>query len=512
MIPLAGPANRQGRIAAINALGGHEKYNGTIGTSICKVCSISAASTGLNEKQLKAANVNYKKLYINPSSHAGYYPGAEMIHLKVLFDVKGKILGAQAIGRDGVDKRIDVLATAIKNAISIQELQELELAYAPPYGSAKDPVNFVGFVGTNILDGLTDQVYADNLPQDAFLLDVRQPEEVELTPLKGFTNIPLGELRHAFDRLPKDKLIVTTCKVGIRGYLAERILKENGFKAANLSGGYMTWKLFNPKPLKAPKPLIPASEAASHPQLLSEEVIELNVCGMQCPGPIVSVKQCLEKMEDGQLLKIVATDRGFKKDLPSWCESTGNQMVSIEEKDGKIEAVIAKSKRGVKTITTGNGIHKRTSIVLFSNDLDKALAGFIMATGFASLGHDVSIFCTFWGLNVLRKDTPPPVQKDLISKMFGWMMPRGPRKLALSKMHMMGMGTKMMKNVMKSKNVDDLPTLIKQAQMMGVKLLACEMAMNMMGIQMAELIDGVEPAGVANFAALSEKSDTTLFV
>ena len=512
MIPLAGPANRQGRIAAINALGGHEKYNGTIGTSICKVCSISAASTGLNEKQLKAANVNYKKLYINPSSHAGYYPGAEMIHLKVLFDVKGKILGAQAIGRDGVDKRIDVLATAIKNAISIQELQELELAYAPPYGSAKDPVNFVGFVGTNILDGLTDQVYADNLPQDAFLLDVRQPEEIELTPLKGFTNIPLGELRHALDRLPKDKLIVTTCKVGIRGYLAERILKENGFKAANLSGGYMTWKLFNPKPLKAPKPLIPASEAASHPQLLSEEVIELNVCGMQCPGPIVSVKQRLEKMEDGQLLKIVATDRGFKKDLPSWCESTGNQMVSIEEKDGKIEAVIAKSKRGIKTVTTGNGIHKRTSIVLFSNDLDKALAGFIMATGFASLGHDVSIFCTFWGLNVLRKDTPPPVQKDLISKMFGWMMPRGPRKLALSKMHMMGMGTKMMKNVMKSKNVDDLPTLIKQAQMMGVKLLACEMAMNMMGIQMVELIDGVEPAGVANFAALSEKSDTTLFV
>ncbi len=512
MIPLAGPANRQGRIAAENALGKESVYNGTIGTSICKVFSVSAASTGLNEKQLKSADVDYIKLYINPSSHASYYPGAEMIHLKVLFDGKGKILGAQAVGRDGVDKRIDILATAIKNDITIDKLQELELAYAPPYGSAKDPINFVGFVGTNILEGLSNQVYADDIPEDAFLLDVRQPEEIEVGPLEGFTNIPLGELRESLDKLPKDKLIVTTCKVGIRGYLAERILKENGFNAANLSGGYMTWKLFNPSPLKVAESAQPAPKTDSMPSVASGEVIELNVCGMQCPGPIVSVKQRLEKMEDGQLLKVVATDRGFKKDLPSWCESTGNKLVSIEENNGKIEAVVAKSKAGVQTITTGNGIHKRTSIVLFSNDLDKALAGFIMATGFASLGHGVSIFCTFWGLNVLRKDNPPAVQKDLISKMFGWMMPRGPKKLALSKMHMMGMGTKMMKNVMKSKNVDDLPTLIKQAQMMGVKLLACEMAMNMMGIQMDELIDGVESAGVANFAALSEKSDTTLFV
>ncbi len=512
MIPLAGPANRQGRIAAENACGGTAVYNGTIGTSICKVFSLSAASTGLNEKQLRKAGVEYRKLYLNASSHASYYPGAEMIHLKVLFTSEGKILGAQAVGRDGVDKRIDILATAIKNGLSIQSLEEIELAYAPPYGSAKDPINFVGFVGNNILKGDSDVVFADDLPQDAFLLDVREPEEIEVAALPGFESIPLGKLRDSLDKLPKDKLIVTTCKVGLRGYLAERILKENGFTAANLSGGYVTWKLFNPAPLKvcetmAERPVEPVMEPAG-----VVDVVVLNACGLQCPGPIVSVKQRLEQMSLGQLLKVTASDRGFKKDLPAWCESTGNKLVSIEDVDGNIEAVVMKTQPGVATVTTGAGINKRTTIVLFSNDLDKALAGFIIATGFASLGHEVSIFCTFWGLNVLRKDTPPPVRKDLVSKMFGWMMPRGARKLALSQMHMMGMGTAMMKNVMKGKNVDDLPTLIKQARFMGVKLLACEMAMNMMGIQMEELLDGVETAGVANFAALSEKSDTTLFI
>jgi peroxiredoxin family protein len=155
---------------------------------------------------------------------------------------------------------------------------------------------------------------------------------------------------------------------------------------------------------------------------------------------------------------------------------------------------------------------KRTTIVLFSNDLDKALAAFIIATGFATLGHEVSIFCTFWGLNVLRKNHPPKVKKDLVSKMFGMMMPCGAKKLALSKMHMMGMGTAMMKSVMKSKNIDDLPSIISQARLMGVKLLACEMAMNMMGIQKSELLDNVELAGVGNFAALAEKSGPVMFI
>ncbi len=512
MIPLAGPANRQGRIAAENACGGSASYNGTIGTSVCKVFSLTAGTTGLNEKQLKAVDVDYKKLYLNPASHASYYPGAEMLNMKVLFTDKGKILGAQVVGRDGVDKRIDVLATAIKNGLTISSLEELELAYAPPYGSAKDPINFVGFVGNNILRGDSNVVFPDSIPTDAFLLDVRQPEEVEVAPMPGFELIPLGMLRESLDKLPKDKLIITTCKVGLRGYLAERILKENGFNVANLSGGYITWKLFNPSPLKVAGTIEKQPSTPVEIPTKDSNIVELNACGLQCPGPIVQVKQRLEQMSPGQLLKITANDRAFKNDLPSWCESTGNQLVSIENMGENIEAIVMKKQPGIKTTTTGTGLNKRTTIVLFSYDLDKALAGFIIATGFASLGHEVSIFCTFWGLNVLRKDNPPPVKKNLISKMFGWMMPRGAKKLALSQMHMMGMGTKMMKGVMKSKNIDDLPTLIKQAQAMGVKLLACEMAMNMMGITKEELLDGIELAGVANFASLSEKSDATMFI
>lgn len=512
MIPLAGPANRQGRVAAVNATGGEAVYEGSIGTSVCKVFDVTAASTGLNEKQLKQQDVEFKKMYICPASHASYYPGAEMMYIKVIFGQEGQIYGAQIVGRDGVDKRIDLLATAIKSGLKLEDLADLELAYAPPYGSAKDPINFVGFVGSNILDGSSDVVYPDAIPEDAFLLDVRQPEEVEVSPMPGFKLIPLGKLRENLEQLPKDQLIVTTCKVGLRGYLAERILKENGFKAANLSGGYLAWKLFNSeKPVAKAFSQAPATPTAPI-AASTNDVVELNACGMQCPGPIVAVKQRLEQMQPGQLLKVLVSDRGFKKDLPAWCESTGNQLVSLEDKDGKIEAVVSKSIPGVKVETTGSGVNKRTTIVLFSNDLDKAMAGFIIATGFASLGHEVSIFCTFWGLNVLRKDNPPAVKKDFLSRMFGWMMPRGPKKLALSKMHMMGMGTAMMKHVMNSKQVDDLPTLIKQAKMMGVKLLACEMALNVMGIQMDELIDGVETAGVANFAALAEKSDATLFI
>ena len=244
----------------------------------------------------------------------------------------------------------------------------------------------------------------------------------------------------------------------------------------------------------------------------SKATLELNACGLQCPGPIVQVKNRLDSMTDGQTLKVTASDAGFYKDLPAWCESTGNIVLSIEKNDGLVTALVKKNADSASAGGTLTLMPKRTTIVLFSNDLDKALAAFILATGFAAAGHDVSIFCTFWGLNVLRKDHPPKIKKDFISKMFGMMMPRGAKKLALSKMHMLGMGTAMMKNVMKNKNIDDLPAIIGQARLMGVKLLACDMAMNMMGIKKEELLDNVELAGVANFAALAEKSGPVMFI
>jgi rhodanese-related sulfurtransferase len=251
-IPLAGPANRQGRIAADNAFGGDLECRRTFGTSVVKLFRLTAAGTGAAEKTLRQAGIPYEKVYLHPYSHATYYPGAQMMHLKLLYARDGRILGAQIVGRDGVDKRIDVLATAMQAGSTVFDLQNLELAYAPPYGSAKDPVNFAGFVAANALSGKSDLAHADALPEGALLLDVREPAEFEAGAIPGAKLLPLGSLRGRLAELPADREILAYCAVGIRGYLAERILKQNGFRAMNLSGGYTTWKMF--KAVKKPAP------------------------------------------------------------------------------------------------------------------------------------------------------------------------------------------------------------------------------------------------------------------
>ena len=512
MIPLAGPANRQGRIAATNVFGGKETYKGTLGTSICKIFDLHAASVGENEARLKKAGKDYLKTYIVPASHASYYPGSQPLFIKVLFEKSGKLLGAQIVGRDGVDKRIDLLATAIRTNMTVSDLTELELAYAPPFGSAKDPINYVGFVAENIIKGDSVTTTPDELKDGDFILDVREEDEVICGKIPGSINIPLGKIRDNLAKLPKDREIIISCKSGARAYIAECYLRQKGYNVKNLSGGYLVWQLFNRKEAEKIAKASPCN-VAPHAVISTEDFdapVELDACGLQCPGPIVQVKNKLDLMSDGQTLKVTASDAGFYNDLPAWCESTGNTLLTIEKSDGLVKAMIQKGSAAPAGAMTA--MPKRTTIVLFSNDLDKALAAFIIATGFATLGHEVSIFCTFWGLNVLRKNHPPKVKKDLVSKMFGMMMPCGAKKLALSKMHMMGMGTAMMKSVMKSKNIDDLPTIISQARLMGVKLLACEMAMNMMGIQKSELLDNVELAGVGNFAALAEKSGPVMFI
>ncbi len=520
MVPLAGPANKQGRIVADNVFGKKLEYKGSQGTSICKIFEKTAAATGINEKRLKKEGIDYHKFYFTPNSHASYYPGGYMLFIKVLFDKSGKILGAQITGNDGVDKRIDLLATAIRKGLTFDDLEELELAYAPPYGAAKDPINFAGFVGNNILSGSSQVVYPDEIPENAYLLDIREPDEVLCGTIDGSVNIPLGKLRDSFDKLPKDKEIIVFCKVGARGYLAELILRANGFNVKNISGGYETWKLFYPGPSNCPTMVEQETEKAQTVALNSPKMpkvtLEINACGLQCPGPIVKVKENIEKINNGEVLYVKASDAGFLNDIPAWCNATGHTLVNVKSERGVVEALIQKGAEkntdSMTAITKEVDGKKRTTIVLFSNDLDKALAAMIIASGFATLGHEVTIFFTFWGINVLRKNNPPRLKKDLLSRMFGFMMPRGAKKLALSKMHMMGMGTGMMKHVMKTKNINSLPELMKQAQELGVKFLICEMAMNMMGIQEDEVIDGVERAGVANFAALSEKSTTTLFI
>jgi NADPH-dependent 2,4-dienoyl-CoA reductase/sulfur reductase-like enzyme/rhodanese-related sulfurtransferase len=243
LIPLAGPANKQGRMVADNICGKNRKYNGTQGTGILKVFDLTVAMTGVTEKVLLKKNVDYEKLYIHPANHAGYYPGAAQMHIKLLFSKpKGKILGAQIVGIDGVDKRIDIFAVAIRAGMTVFDLQELELAYAPPYGSGKDPVNIAGFVAANILDGTVKVEHFNELENEDFILDVRTPGEFEAGGVPNAKNIFVDTLRERLNELPRDKTIHSYCAVGVRSYIACRILEQNGFDATNLSGGYITYQ------------------------------------------------------------------------------------------------------------------------------------------------------------------------------------------------------------------------------------------------------------------------------
>lgn len=251
-VPLAGPANRQGRIAADNAFGRNSKYRGTQGTAILGFFDRTAAITGASEKNLRRANRPFRKVYVHPAHHAGYYPGAEPMTLKVLFDPDtGKLLGAQGVGGAGVDKRIDVLATAIQAGMTVLDLEEMELAYAPQFGSAKDPINMAGFVASGLLRGDHPQVDVEAvlaLPEDRrpLLVDVRTPMEFSAGTLPGAVNLPVDELRSRLTELPRDREIAVFCQVGQRGYLATRILIQHGFAVSNLGGGYKTYRLFHP--------------------------------------------------------------------------------------------------------------------------------------------------------------------------------------------------------------------------------------------------------------------------
>ncbi|MDC5819577.1 FAD-dependent oxidoreductase [Vibrio europaeus] len=247
LVPLAGPANRQGRMAANNMLGRQETYQGTQGTAICKIFDLAVAATGKNEKQLKREGIDYEKVYVHTASHASYYPGAEIVSFKMLFDPQnGKIFGAQAVGKDGVDKRIDVMAVAQRAGMTVDQLQHLELTYAPPYGSAKDVINQAAFVATNIIQGDSTPIHFDQidlLSENQVLLDVRNPGELENVGfIEGAINIPVDQLRQRMTELPNDKEIVIYCQVGLRGNVAYRQLVNNGYKARNLIGGYRTYK------------------------------------------------------------------------------------------------------------------------------------------------------------------------------------------------------------------------------------------------------------------------------
>lgn len=518
LIPLAGPANKQGRIVADNIVfGNKKKYPGSIGTSIAKVFDLTVAAAGANAKLLQQNNIPYISSYTHGASHAGYYPGAVPLSIKILFAPEnGKLLGAQIVGFNGVDKRIEMLAQVIQRGGTVHDLAELEHAHAPPYSSAKDPVNMAGFVAENILNKKSRIIQwreLAELPADTIRIDVRTHDEYKLGTIPGFINIPVDELREHLDELPKEKPIVVTCAVGLRGYLAYRILVQNGFKhVRNLSGGYKTWSVATApiKEIVSHKPEIP--ESTSYGNSDSQiNLLKVDACGLMCPGPVMQLKKNYEALKIGEQLQITATDQAFGKDVTSWCKMTGAELVALENKNGVVAATIRKQEKTASCEISRNNADNKTLIV-FSDDLDKALASFVIANGAASTGKKVTMFFTFWGLNVIKKQHKPTVTKDIFGKMFGWMLPTHSGKLKLSKMNMGGAGSWMMRLIMKRKRIDSLESLIQQAIDNGVEMIACTMSMDVMGVQKEELMDNVTLGGVASYLERAEEANVNLFI
>lgn len=529
MIPLAWPANRQGRLVADNICGRDVRYKGTLGSSVAKVFDYTVATTGNNEKILKRLGIEYKVVHIHPNSHAGYYPGSFPIYIKMTFDPNtGQIFGAQGVGIDGVEKRIDILATAIKGGLTVFDLPDVEVCYAPPYNSAKDPVNMLGYYASNVIEGMLDTVQwseVDEIQKNGgVIIDVRDEFELISGTMPNSINIPLGELRERLNEIPRDKKVYVTCQVGLRGYIACRILEQNGLKCTNIDGGVKTY-LAVKRGLESLK-----KQGEKHPESLTnsklgDEMIykddivtnvTLDACGLQCPGPIRRVFEEMNKMQEYDILEVRASDPGFGKDIEAWCDKTGNTLIKSDFDKSKkaFVAYIRKGKNAIlsKSCSIEQSDKNGATLVVFSGDLDKAIASFIIATGAASMGKEVTMFFTFWGLNVLKRKDKPNVSKDTMEKMFDFMLPSHSGKLPLSQMNMGGMGPKMINQIMKKNNVDDLDTLIKNAINMGVKVVACAMSMDLMGIKKEEFIDGVEIGGVASYLGATEDSGLNLFI
>ena len=558
MVPLAGPANKQGRIVADNIAGIPSTYKGTQGSSVAQIFDLTAASTGANEKTLIRRGLvrgkDYTSILISQGSHAGYYPGAVQMLIKLLFSMNGaKIFGAQIIGPDGVDKRIDTIGTAIRLGAGVVDLKDLELAYAPPFSSAKDPVNMAGFTAENVLKGLA--CFSDwKIHEDGVILDIREEAETLAYALPDAVHIPLGQLRARLSELDRSTRYIVFCQGGVRSYNAARILMQHGFgKTEVYPGGTSFYRITHPEseaapsepappkaaPLKAaPLKAAPSKDAAQKaaprkaapqsvaPQSVAPQSVKkvtIHCDGMQCPGPIMEVFRSIKEMEDGQLLEVTASDPGFTKDIESWCRRTGNTLISSGKKGRSYVAVIRKGTAddaAASPVASPAGAAvpayeppQGKTIIVFDGDLDKVLASFVIANGALAMGRPVTMFFTFWGLTALRKsDKNKKIRKSPVEKMFGTMLPRGTTELGLSRMNMGGMGTKMMRAIMKDKNIDSLEEMMKKAMENGVRIVACSMSMDVMGIKKEELIDGVEIGGVGTYLADAEESNVNLFI
>ena len=370
-IPLAGPANKQGRIAAENIAGRNTEYKGALGTSVVKVFDATVATVGLSEKALKNSDIEYEKIYLHPNNHAGYYPNAVPMAFKLIFESpSGKILGAQIVGGPGSEKRVDVIAAMIKMGGTVFDLEELELAYAPPFASAKDPVNLAGYIAVNTLRGDQpvwhwDQI--DSIKQEnGYFLDVRTSDEYDIGTIEDAINISDLELRERLNEIPQDKPIYVFCAVGYRGYLVTRTLKQRGYKDVyNLSGGFKTYELAKVSTEElvnacgSPQEIM--QEMVKEKAIESEEFVEIDASGLNCPGPLNALIKGLEVLPENKKLKIYATDPGFKSSVEAYTELTdGVDLISLKKEGGKLLAVLQKDKVSIEEVSKPVSLEKKT--------------------------------------------------------------------------------------------------------------------------------------------------------
>jgi peroxiredoxin family protein/rhodanese-related sulfurtransferase/TusA-related sulfurtransferase len=452
------------------------------------------------------------------------------MRFKLLFAPDGKrLFGAQIIGCDGVDKRIDVIATAMRGSLGVWDLEHLELAYAPPYGSAKDAVNMAGFIACNLLRGDVELWYPEEfrcLPPEAVLLDIRGPGEFADWHIPGAVNLPLGQLRAKQGALDKSRTYYLYCKVGLRSYLAYRILKQLGYQVKTLSGGTDFFRAFYPEADAAALTSVTPFCMPHHDQgsLIKSQspcaceipsmnkITTIDCMGLQCPGPMMRLKDAIGTLAVGELVEISASDPGFARDLTAWCRTNGHELVETRPVNGGTVARVRKAAPSAAVVASG-AVHRKKTFVVFSGDLDRVMASLVLANGALAMGDEVTLFFTFWGLSAIRKEQAvATLGKTLLDRMFGWMLPRGLSRLTLSKMHMSGMGTAMMKHVMATKKVASPQALLASAREQGLKLVACSMSMDVMGLRPEELLDGVEIGGAAAFLAEADESNVTLFI
>lgn len=530
-VPLAGPAARQGRIVADNICGRDSTWRGTQGTSVLKAFDMTVAMTGRGEKALRQAGLEYRKVYLHPSGHAPYYPGPAPMRFKLLFSPDGKrVLGAQICGFDGVDKRIDVLAAAMRAGLGVQDLEHLEPGYAPPYAPVIDAVNAAGFVAGNLVRGDVEFWYAeehDSLPADARLLDLRSAAEFAAGHIPGAVSLPFAELRGRAASLDKNATWFLYCRTGVTSYLAYRILKQHGLRARTLAGGIDIFRATHPgRPAPAAAgagscggggapetcTAAPAPVSAAPPP---GRIVTLDCRGMQCPGPIRSIQEAMAEMKPGDELVVQATDPGMPADAQAWCRVNGHLFVAQRPlPGGVVECRLRKDAARQETAgAPPAAARRRKTMVIFSGDLDRLLAALVIANGALAMGDEVTLFFTFWGLSALRRDDAAATPgKPLLDRLLARLLPRGPRRLRLSKLHMGGLGTAMMKSVMRRKRVASPAQLLAEARQSGIRLVACSMSLDVLGLRPEELVEGVEIGGVATFLAAADDSGTTLFI